>query len=357
MIGALSQLLDRAIEEGSFGAAQAAVWARGAPRHASAHGGFAGRPADERTLFDISSLTKVVATTTLAYRLVSSGELAFEDRVGRFFPAAASEAATVRELLAHRSGLPAWEALFTRSEGVLEAALRAPLAGRGARRYSDLGFVVLGAILEKVADRRLDRLFDEEVAAPLGLASTAFRPLPARAEPRDDRLAIAPTGDRRPRVPAPGQEERYAPGPPVDDAGEVDDDNAWAMGGVAGHAGLFSTAEEVARWAEAIHEELGGAARLGRPALLRAICAEGLGFDRPSDAESSAGTRFGRGGPQGAVGHLGFTGCSVWLDLDRRWSAVLLTNRVYPDRKNEDIRSLRPRFHDEAAGALLHEEA
>lgn len=357
MIEALSEFLDHAVAAGSFGAAQAAVWAGGRQRHLSAHGGFGPARADDHTLFDVSSLTKVLATTTLAYRLISQGELALGDRVGRFFPQAASEAVTIRELLAHRSGLPAWLPLFASGEGVLEAALRVPPEGsKGERRYSDIGFILLGAILERVSGLRLDRLFQEEVARPLGLAKTAYRPLPARVALGGTRLSIAPTGVRRPRHPAPGQEESYPAGSPTDDAGEVDDDNAWAMGGIAGHAGLFSTAQEVVRWAEAIHAEREGAARLGRPEILEEMLAESLGFDRPSGPQSSAGTLIGRGGPRGAAGHLGYTGCSVWMDLDRRWSFVLLTNRVYPDRKNEEIRSLRPRFHDEVARHLLREE-
>lgn len=361
MIEPISLLLER--ERGrSFDAAQACVWAGGVRMHASAHGGHGEARADEETLFDVSSLTKVVATTTLVYRMASRWELSFEDRVGRWFPEAAAREASLRALLAHRSGLPAWAPLFASAEGVLPTALRTPLERPiGERRlYSDLGFILLGAILERIGGKSLDRLFREEVAEPLGLQRTGYRTLPARAPVPGERLAIAPTGDRRPRRPAPGQEGSYRPGPEVEDAGEVDDDNAWALGGVAGHAGLFSTAEEVARWAESLHQEREGAARLGRAEVLEEMLGraggEALGFDRPSAAGSSAGALLGRQGPLGAVGHLGFTGCSVWLDLDRRWSIVLLTNRVFPDRRNEEIRSLRPRFHDEVASQLLREE-
>lgn len=356
MIRELSALLEQAVEANSFGAAQAAVWAKGEEQHGSAHGGFAGIPTDEKTLFDVSSLTKVIATATLAYRMLSRGELDLEDRLGHFFPRAAAESVTIGELLAHRSGLPAWRPLFATGPRVLEAALRvAPEGRRGERSYSDLGFILLGAILERVGERPLDRLFDEEVAEPLGLSRTAFRPIPARVRPEGPRLAVAPTGDRRPRRPAPGQEGSYEAGPEVKDAGEVDDDNAFALGGVAGHAGLFSTAAEVARWAEAMHSEREGAGRLGKAVVLERMFAESFGFDRPTGPRSSAGTILGRGGTLGAAGHLGFTGCSVWLDLDRRWSVVLLTNRVYPDRRNEEIREFRPLFHDEAARILLRE--
>lgn len=358
MIEAIRNLLEGEVGR-SFGAAQACVFAGGALVHESAHGGHGGLRTDARTLFDVSSLTKVVATTTLVYRMASRGELSFDDVVGRWFPEAASRDVPLRALLGHRSGLPAWAPLFVAPQGVLAAALGvAPEVPVGARRlYGDINFILLGAVLERIANRPLDRLFADEVAAPLGLRHTAFRRIPARMPLEGSRLAVAPTGDRRPRWPAPGQEGSHVAGPPVEDAGEVDDDNAWAMGGVAGHAGLFSTARDVARWAEALHAEREGAGVLGRAEVLAemlgAAGGETLGFDRPSAAGSSAGGIVGRQGPLGAIGHLGFTGCSVWMDLDRRWSIVLLTNRVHPDRKNDSIRSLRPRFHDAVAGELL----
>jgi len=358
VIAEISALVDAAVAEGVFPAAQVAIRAGGRALYDSAHGGLGPARADLSTLFDVASLTKVVATTTLVYRMVSAGQLSLDDAVGRFFPGASCREATVRHLLAHRSGLPAWRPLFATArarEEVVAAALHTPrqAAPGGDRRYSDIGFIVLGAILEKAAGERLDALFSREVAAPLGLVRTSFRPLPAARDPVDgDRLAVAPTGDRRPRRPAPGQEESYEPGPEVQDAGEVDDDNAWAMGGVAAHAGLFSTAAEVASWADAIREELEGAGRLGRAEVLMEMAAQGLGFDRPGETGSSAGRVLGRLGPRGAIGHLGFTGCSVWIDLDRGVAAVLLSNRVFPDRKNEGIRAFRPLFHDRVMECL-----
>jgi serine-type D-Ala-D-Ala carboxypeptidase len=169
---------------------------------------------------------------------------------------------------------------------------------------------------------------------------------------------FAPTGDTRPRAPAPGQEGRFAvpPQPRRRDPGQVDDDNAYALGGAAGHAGLFSTARDLARLGQGLLEELDGAGRLGAAATLAAFVREspcaagarrGLGFDLPAPTGSAVGERFGRAGPRGAIGHLGFTGCSLWVDLDRRISAALVTNRVYHGRGDaEGIRRLRPAFHD-----------
>src|SRR5690606_15525668 len=181
VIEAIRNLLEGEVGR-SFGAAQACVFAGGALVHESAHGGHGGLRTDARTLFDVSSLTKVVATTTLVYRMASRGELSFDDVVGRWFPEAASRDVPLRALLGHRSGLPAWAPLFVAPQGVLAAALGvAPEVPVGARRlYGDINFILLGAVLERIANRPLDRLFADEVAAPLGLRHTAFRRIPAR---------------------------------------------------------------------------------------------------------------------------------------------------------------------------------
>lgn len=350
---------------------------------------------DGDTLYDVASLTKVISTATAAWLLVSRRELHLDDPVSRFFPTV--EGPTTRHLLAHTSGLPAWRPLFLdvmgrldkgaggfgagadagrdasgfeprgeidRSAGafeaarqrVVEAVSRTPLEAPPGQRctYSDLGFILLGEIVSRVSGNPLDRFFLEEIATPLGLGDTSYRRLPSSPPER----AVAPTGVTRPREPAPGQESFFegVALETIDAPGEVDDDNAWAMGGVAGHAGLFSTASDVARWGAAILRAEAGDATLGDPSLLRAFLQpdphpEGprraLGFDLPTGPSSTAGSLLGQKGPKGAAGHLGFTGCSIWLDFDRGLSVSLLTNRVYPTRKNESgIRSLRPVFHD-----------
>lgn len=328
-----------------------------------------GPPVDGDTLFDVASLTKVISTTTAAWILASRGALHLDDPVSRFLPG--PEGPTIRHLLAHTSGLPAWKPLFLevmgrldRSAGgfeaarlqVVDAASRTPLEAPPGQRctYSDLGFILLGEILATVAGRPLDDFFLHEIAAPLGLHATAYRRLPVPPPER----AVAPTGITRPRHPAPGQEPWFEGVvlQPDDRPGEVDDDNAWAMGGAAGHAGLFSTATDVARWGAAILRAEAGDTTLGDPSLLRAFLQpdphpEGprraLGFDLPTGPSSTAGGLLGQKGPKGAAGHLGFTGCSIWIDFDRGLSVALLSNRVHPSRKNDaGIRSLRPVFHD-----------
>ncbi|HWV38311.1 MAG TPA: serine hydrolase domain-containing protein, partial [Vulgatibacter sp.] len=375
------------------------VIADGRVLHASAHGRIPAGPTTADTRFDVASLTKVMATTTLAHVLLSRGTIDLDDRAIEWLPELAGsrkEDIRVRHLLGHSSGLPAWRPLFlepgasgarriadeveaaladpdeaARTEAidacrrrVLDAAAATPLErqpGEG-RAYSDLGFILLGELLARAAGIPLERACAAAIFRPLGLEATAFRPLAAGrpATPPED---VAPTGRRRPRPPAPGQEELVpetvssAPSP----AGEVDDDNAWAIGGVAGHAGVFSTAIDVARWGAAIVAERAGAGTLGDPAVLDALLRtdptpgppRALGFDLPSEEDSCVGRRFGRAGPQGAAGHLGFTGTSVWIDFDRRIVVSLLTNRTFPDRANAaGIRAVRPALHDAVLDAL-----
>jgi CubicO group peptidase (beta-lactamase class C family) len=219
--------------------------------------------------------------------------------------------------------------------------------------YSDVGFLVLGWIVETLLGETLASAFAKRVAAPLGLQNTFFVDAAAPATTGAHRQAGARPCETlsRPFVATENCEHR-----PEINCGTVNDDNAWAVGGVAGHAGLFSTAREVAYvgqdWLSAL---------LGRRALLRPATAtyfatrdeivgstRALGWDTPSAQESSIGTLLGRG-RRGAIGHLGFTGTSLWIDIDRELVCVLLTNRVHPSRANQAIKAFRPRFHDAVA--------
>lgn len=324
-------------------------------------------PLARDTVFDLSSLTKPLATTTLVMLLASEGKLRPEDRVTRFVPnfgAHGKFGVTVRHLLAHCSGLPAWRPYY---QDIARAAHgRADqIAGRGAREfvyerihrerleyapgtqavYSDLGFLLLGELIELVAHAPLDRLCHERIFRPLGLRTTGFVDL---LRLRRDKLepvaeAIAPTEQC-------GWRQKLL-------CGEVHDDNAWAVGGVAGHAGLFATAADVhrlVRWLRAASR--GGDDALPAELVQRFWTRDGtvpdstwaLGWDTPSPTGSSAGARVS---PH-AVGHLGFTGTSVWLDLERDAHVVLLTNRVHPDRHDERIRQVRPKIHDAVWEAL-----
>ncbi|MCI0670438.1 MAG: serine hydrolase, partial [Myxococcaceae bacterium] len=255
----------------------------------------------------------------------------------------------------------------------MECAPDAPVGTRAV--YSDVGFILLGEALAAAHGGPLDAVFSERVRAPLGLmarfrrmsewaesGAAAHNPLTlslSRGERGEagERGRWAATGLSRPREPAPGQEGLWSLSEQPSVPGEVDDDNAWAMDGVAGHAGLFSTAADVARFGQAVLEELEGAGRLApadawRRALTRDISISGstraMGFDTPSTEGSSSGRFLSTR----AVGHVGFTGTSLWLDPERALVVALLTNRTLPGRRNLGIRAFRPRFHDCVASLL-----
>jgi CubicO group peptidase (beta-lactamase class C family) len=242
---------------------------------------------------------------------------------------------------------------------VVQSAIETPLERpRHAEAiYSDVGFILLGELLTLVGGATLDDLFTEHVVTPLGLTAH-YRPVSAR-NPGD--APIAPTGRLRPREPAPGQTDDWSDiVPRPSPAGEVDDDNAWAMDGVSGHAGVFATTADVARFGVALLEELGGAQRIAPAQLWERMVApepfppgttRALGFDTPSRSGSSAGERIGKLLP-GAFGHTGFTGTSLWVDRPRDLVVALCTNRTVNGRADTRIQQLRPRFHDAVVEVL-----
>jgi CubicO group peptidase (beta-lactamase class C family) len=385
VLAAVAGALEEGRRDGVAPALSAAVLRGGALVHGSVHGELpapAPRPLGERDLFDVASLTKVMATATLAVQLAGEGRLRLDAPVAEALPgfaAAGKERVTARHLLAHSAGLVAWRPWFARAaaDPVAGAAFLAPaerppldaLRGAFARGkelvraavlaepleappgtralYSDAGFLALGFLLEALLGEPLSRAAERRVFAPLGLASTFFLDglEPERALARAARHAFAPTEacEHRQEV----------------NQGSVNDDNAWAMGGAAGHAGVFSTALEVAAvgqaWLEALHGRTSVVPREAARDFARRDATPGttraLGWDTRSAEGSSLGKRLGRG-PRGAVGHLGFTGTSLWIDLDAEVVVVLLTNRVHPTRENERIRAFRPRFHEAVADAL-----
>jgi CubicO group peptidase (beta-lactamase class C family) len=375
-IAILQKVLDDACGIGVFPAAQAVVLHRGV----QVFGGVAGNVSGD-TRFDLASLTKVLSTTALFLRLWTEGKVGPDTLVSRFFPGSpvGSAGATVADLLYHRSGLPPFVPFFAQAltanpqlldadcpsavrarvrEEVIQAAAATPLAAepRTKTAYSDVGFILLGEILSRAASSPLDMLFSRHVAEPLGLGARFHRltDFPADAAP-------APTGATRPREPAPGQEGMWkdVPSKPTR-PGEVDDDNAWVMDGVAGHAGLFGTAVDVARFGQAVLDGCAGGAAIAPGPLWHRVLAtdplvagstRSMGFDSPSEGMSSAGHYIGDT-PPGAVGHLGFTGTSLWVDLRRSLVVALVTNRVAQGRQELRIRDFRPLFHDFVVEAL-----
>ncbi|HEV8308131.1 MAG TPA: serine hydrolase domain-containing protein [Methylomirabilota bacterium] len=385
MSARLQTLLDEGVASGIFPGAAALVLRGGECLFEGAAG-----DATARTLFDLASLTKVMCTTAAFLSLWGEGKLEPDTPVARYGPdsAAGRAGVTFGDLLYHRAGLPAFRPFFApvmREEprlfardcdparraaarrAVVDQALATPPAEppRARAVYSDVGFLVLGELLSVAAGVPLDALFAERVAAPLGLAAR-FRRLsapPAGPEP----ATIASTGATRPREAAPGQEGLWAPiGPYPSAPGEVDDDNAWAMDGVAGHAGLFGTVGDVAAFGRAVLDELAGAGRVAPGGLWeRALRRDGetpgssraLGFDTRLPGDAPAGSSAGRllgARPPGAVGHLGFTGTSVWIDRARGLVVALCTNRTARGRAETRIRAFRPRFHDAVVEGLGH---
>jgi CubicO group peptidase (beta-lactamase class C family) len=349
-------------------------------------GGAGGATAD--TVFDLASLTKVV-TTTAALALWAERRIHPETPVASYFPesAVARAGVTVADFLYHRTGLPPFIPFFAdamREEPrlfdpdcpsavreevrrrVVERALGTPLVEPPRRRavYSDVGFLLLAECLAAAAGRPLDALLAERVTGPLALA-IGFRRLSALSRDDPARARMAPTGTTRPREPAPGQEGLWAPIEPRPSApGEVDDDHAWVMDGVAGHAGLFGRAGDLAAFGQAVLDELRGVGRLASRALWeRALARDtetpgstrAMGFDTlgPGNArdDASAGRYLGAV-PPGAAGHLGFTGVSLWIDRAHELVVALCTNRTALGREETRIRALRPRFHDAVAEAL-----
>jgi CubicO group peptidase (beta-lactamase class C family) len=307
------------------------------------------------TVYDVASLTKVVATTAAAMLLYQRGLLDLETPLGELLPGfvvgrAPGEHARhvkLRHLLAHNSGLPGYVEFFrtvTTPPALLRACLELPLeADPGARaEYSDPGFILLGKALEVSMREYLATWVRREVFLPLGLAATGFCPSPGA------RAAIPPTEEdtalRHRRI-----------------QGEVQDEHAWLLKGAGGHAGLFSNVPDLLRFADEI---LGAGsaigAETGNTRLFDAATVEhfaqrqspegssrALGWDTPSP-DSSSGRYFS---PR-SIGHLGYSGCSLWIDLDDGVAVALLSNRTWPDRKSELIREIRPAFHDAVRGAL-----
>jgi CubicO group peptidase (beta-lactamase class C family) len=298
------------------------------------------------SLFDLASLTKPVATAASMLALAEDGALHLEEPVGRFLPVEGEdplESVTLRHLLTHSSGLPAWRRYHSQDLPREEIVRRVRRTERerpiGARFvYSDLGYILLGEVVEAVAGQGLAEFARRRLFEPLGMQDTGFLP----GEPQRDRIAATRCPDR----------ERVL-------VGEVHDGNAAAMGGVAGHAGLFGTAPDLARFARMLLRGGQGEGRrvlgpltvaaMGRNALPAELGGCGLGwFTRPNGM-----LPVGDFLPGDAFGHTGFTGTSMVVVPSLDLAAVWLTNRVYSESDGGAFLPLRRRFHNAVAGALV----
>ncbi len=296
-------------------------------------------PARDDTVFDLASLTKPIVTTTVAMHLVDTRRLSLADRVSRWlrhWTGRERAAVTVRDLLEHCAGLTAWLPFYRDLEGRAEfepaiSQLALEYVPWTRSIYSDLGFILLGFLLEDAGGAPLDRQF----AGLLPQSDLRFRP------PAEWRSRTAPTeaDTWRGRVLV----------------GEVHDENAWALGGVAGHAGLFGTAPAVGAFARLVLRTREGPTVLARPETLRRFLtrstvpasSRALGWDTMLPT-SSCGCRLS----PSSFGHTGFTGTSLWIDPVRGLYIVLLTNRVHPTRDREGFHAVRPALHDAVIEAL-----
>jgi beta-glucosidase-like glycosyl hydrolase/CubicO group peptidase (beta-lactamase class C family) len=364
----LDLLLDSALADGASPGAALAIGRRGRLVRLRGYGTLDWDDTTKvtpSTLYDVASMTKVVGTTSAVMLLVDRGLLALEDRVVDHLPWWQGDdprkaSVTIRQLLTHTAGLPAFRRWFLEMEG--REAYRAAIAGEaleyepGARTvYSDIGVMTLALLVERVTGAPLDRFLEGQVFDALGMTDTGFNPDPAEL------ARVAPTE----------VDDLWRGGIHV--RGIVHDENADAYGGVSGHAGLFSTARDLAAFAQFMLD--GGAAlpcdpqEPGSPCLRRRDSGEriidagtvdrftarqapgssrALGWDTPGD-RSSAGDYF----TEAAFGHTGFTGTSIWIDPELDLFVVLLTNRVSPTRENGRHVSLRRMVHDLAAQAIL----
>ncbi len=319
-------------------------------------------PMQLETVFDLSSLTKAIATSVAVMMLVREGKLRLDDRVTRFFHnfgVHGKTYITFRHLLGHYSGLAAWRPYYEQIAQVERRGRVNFVASRGAKEYvyeqihrekleappatrtiySDLNFMLLGEVVEQIAGVALHRFCRDRIFRPLGLRATDFVDISLvrarRLEPVPEMFAATEVCPLRKRLLI----------------GEVHDENAYAMGGVAGHAGLFAPVREVDRIAAELIACFHGRSDLvARPIITEfwkrhdAVAGStwALGWDTPTAGHSSAGSHFS----SAAVGHLGFTGTSIWIEPARELAVTILTNRIHPRRDNEAIRDFRPLIHD-----------
>lgn len=308
-----------------------------------------GAPTTPDTVYDLASLTKVVSTLPSLIQLIARGRLKLDDLVrdhvsnAGWFQTPTLASTTIAELLTHTSGLPAWEPIYaltsdrsTALARVFQTPVRAHSLTGAEVVYSDIGFIILGAIIERITRERQDVFVQREVFTPLGMNHTRYGPV---AGP------VAPTEDC-------GWRNRMM-------EGTVHDENAYRLDGVAGHAGLFGTAADLARYA---HAWLTLDPRLGPADLLASTTrpqAEGPGLRRGHGWLLKGADSFaGEGATEQGYGHTGFTGTSLWIDPGAGWYAVLLTNRVHPNRRcGPRMHAVRRAFHGAVAAAIANAPA
>lgn len=352
----IDMIMQEAINDSVFPGGVVAVMRKGAlvwNRGYGYHDYTKTREVSSNDVYDLASLTKVIATTTAIMKLVDEGKISLDDPVKEYIPEfgeGTKEQVTIRHLLLHTSGLPAFrvyvDELQTREE-ILSAVRQEPLISEPGSKfdYSDLGFILLGEIVEQVSGQRLDRYIRSELFYPMGMYSTHFNP-----------SAVGSWMSNR--IPPTEIDMVYGRGIVQ---GMVHDERAYFMDGVAGHAGLFSPARDLAIYSYML---LNGGVYAGKRYLSDSVIREfteqrselnnrGFGFDRKSSGFSTAGSLSG----PNTFGHTGFTGTSIWIDPDREIAIILLTNRVHPNRSyGSSISSARARVADTVLNSILIED-
>jgi CubicO group peptidase (beta-lactamase class C family) len=305
------------------------------------------------TIFDLASLTKPLATTLAVVRLVQQNKIQLEQSLGQLLPdfeCTDKAKVKIRHLLYHNSGLPDYRPYFktlvamtknSRRRSLRSLLVKEPLIHPIGKtiRYSDLGFMILAWVIERITHRRLDHFVGDEIYQPLGLNHLFF------------------IADNLPANRGPFAATEKCPWRRKVLEGQVHDENAYAVGGIEGHAGLFGSAIDIHRLLIELlftHHGQKGAGLFNKDLLHQFFkrlpgTDKALGFDTPSMTGASCGTIFS----QNSVGHLGFTGTSFWMDLERSVVVILLTNRVHPTRDNEKIKKFRPKLHDKVMEVIV----
>jgi CubicO group peptidase (beta-lactamase class C family) len=349
----VDEILQQAIRDSAFPSAQIAVVRNGVLVMNRAFGRYGydaeARDIDNTTIFDLASVSKVIGTTTAVMKMVGEGRLSLDDSLGKYLPQAAQgpkAAITIRHLLQHRAGFPPFKRFFltckTREEA-LDSVYATELVARPGDTtiYSDIGMITMGKVVERIAGMPLDLYLQRDLFRPLGMLNTMYNPPSSLVE------RIAPT-----EIDTLWRKRLVR--------GVVHDENADLLGGVAGHAGLFSTASDLAVFMQMLLNGgvYGGVRYLQDRTIIeftRTVIPgqqRYIGWDMKSPTGSSAGSYFSLS----SYGHTGFTGTSVWVDPERSLVVILLTNRVHPTRANLRIAKVRPAVHDAVIQAIVGEK-
>ena len=348
----IDSLVHAAIEDRWFPAAAVAIGREDSVAKLAGYGTFtyeSAKPVTPDSPFGLASLTKVIATTTAAMLLYESGDLELDAPVSQYldeYDRPDKRHITIRQLLMHTSGLPAYITFYEEGLRTRQAILDSIFSGElesvpgETYRYSDFGMITLALVVEQITGKDFGSFTQERIFEPLGMHATGFR---GTGIPD---TAVVPT-----------ERDDYFRRRLVQ--GEVHDENAWILGGTAGHAGLFSTARDLARFATMLVQDGRlGDLQLVRPETLELFTAvvdtsmstRALGWDtKAPEPPASAGQLFGAR----SYGHTGFTGTSIWIDPDADLYVIVLTNRVYPTRRNYDYVRIRPAIAEVAYAALV----